>query len=583
MSSSSSSTRLLLLSSSSRRWGILATTKAKNTRWFSATTSSSPYTSHEYPWAKEPPIVTRTTAKEAAAAAEKEEEPSTATSTKAAPPTKQQQEEKKPSSWFGNLLSKVSPSSSSLTSTTSSDSSTSSSSSLSSSSSSSSGKSSKLAAAIEAYGDPFDDTGVLSETEVKELKAIMKKALPRTPHKKLEPIGLQPPSYIPPNVPSEQLATPETLVTTLPNGIRVVSQETYSQVSTVGVVTELGSRHETVTGVTNLLELLAFSSTKNYPDSAASSSATHWLGCGAVCQYRSRTVVALHRSVATQRVQGNGIARRSVLQSSCLPMPKLKGPNNPWNWCSRYRKPCHRKCCSMRHCKRPRTGQISNLASRIFVPSCDSQLHRPAAWSHWDSQVLQNPHRMVVGGAGVDHDELVWTHGTCILVICNKMIPSFDPSVPSEYRGGSHSQHCRGHGAWPPGSPLVYTGHVGIGKRFSIDTRGGRTGSRGVAFVTISWPRVFCKRCWVAVRRSVPVVPARACTRDCTDAFSIPWPTSNRPNRLPIFMPNRDCGASPDPSHRTRHGHWCRLFVSTWPCCRCNQSMSKNWFGLATC
>jgi predicted Zn-dependent peptidase len=38
------------------------------------------------------------------------------------------------------------------------------------------------------------------------------------------------------------------LITTLENGIRVVSQETYSQVCTVGVLTNVGSRHETVTG-----------------------------------------------------------------------------------------------------------------------------------------------------------------------------------------------------------------------------------------------------------------------------------------------------------------------------------------------
>lgn len=62
-------------------------------------------------------------------------------------------------------------------------------------------------------------------------------------------------------MPATELQTPETLITTLQNGVRVVSQETYGQVSTVGVVSQLGSRHETPgvnTGITNLLELTAF-------------------------------------------------------------------------------------------------------------------------------------------------------------------------------------------------------------------------------------------------------------------------------------------------------------------------------------
>jgi processing peptidase subunit alpha len=68
---------------------------------------------------------------------------------------------------------------------------------------------------------------------------------------------------------------PETKITTLSNGVRVGSMETFSQVSTLGVVLDYGSRYESnsmmdpktntlvsTAGVNHIMELLAFQSTK---------------------------------------------------------------------------------------------------------------------------------------------------------------------------------------------------------------------------------------------------------------------------------------------------------------------------------
>jgi len=90
-------------------------------------------------------------------------------------------------------------------------------------------------------------------------------------------IGTTRPSHIPPNVPLDALEIPDTKITTLPNGIRVGSMENFSQVSTVGVLLDFGSRHEldsykvpstnegvSTAGVNHLMELLAFQSTKNH-------------------------------------------------------------------------------------------------------------------------------------------------------------------------------------------------------------------------------------------------------------------------------------------------------------------------------
>ena len=90
-------------------------------------------------------------------------------------------------------------------------------------------------------------------------------------------IGAERPAHIPPNVSLDLLEIPETKITTLPNGVRVGSMEIYSPVSTVGVLLDFGSRHESeqytipssnktvsTVGVNHLMELLAFNSTKNY-------------------------------------------------------------------------------------------------------------------------------------------------------------------------------------------------------------------------------------------------------------------------------------------------------------------------------
>lgn len=44
--------------------------------------------------------------------------------------------------------------------------------------------------------------------------------------------------------PASQLQAPQTEVTVLPSGLRVISQETYGQAATLGVFVDAGSRHE---------------------------------------------------------------------------------------------------------------------------------------------------------------------------------------------------------------------------------------------------------------------------------------------------------------------------------------------------
>ncbi|OQS07451.1 hypothetical protein THRCLA_00532 [Thraustotheca clavata] len=67
--------------------------------------------------------------------------------------------------------------------------------------------------------------------------------------------------------PASQLEAPHTEMTVLPNGLRVISQETYGQATTIGLFVDAGSRHETnaTTGVTHMMEHLGFKSSLTRP------------------------------------------------------------------------------------------------------------------------------------------------------------------------------------------------------------------------------------------------------------------------------------------------------------------------------
>ncbi|CAM9328061.1 unnamed protein product [Discosporangium mesarthrocarpum] len=69
---------------------------------------------------------------------------------------------------------------------------------------------------------------------------------------------------LPPLKPARELVRPETQTTTLDNGFRVASQETYGQLCSFGLVADLGSRNEgeANVGACHLMELMSFKSTK---------------------------------------------------------------------------------------------------------------------------------------------------------------------------------------------------------------------------------------------------------------------------------------------------------------------------------
>jgi processing peptidase subunit alpha len=74
--------------------------------------------------------------------------------------------------------------------------------------------------------------------------------------------------------------------------------------------------------------------------------------------------------------------------------------------------------------------------THVCPPQYIPHLNAEKAKKYWQAQVLDNPHNMVVGGAGVEHDQL------CRLVETyfghlKQNDETVLPTIPSQYRGGS--------------------------------------------------------------------------------------------------------------------------------------------------
>ena len=114
------------------------------------------------------------------------------------------------------------------------------------------------------FDEAFDKTSSLSSEQrssiLQSQRSILNTRLPSSFR-----IEAVPPTSIPNNLPPDSLSKPSTQISTLDNGIRIASQETYGQVCTFGLISNCGSRLEETTehttGINHLMELLAFCGT----------------------------------------------------------------------------------------------------------------------------------------------------------------------------------------------------------------------------------------------------------------------------------------------------------------------------------
>ena len=283
--------------------------------------------------------------------------------------------------------------------------------------------------------DPFDDSAQLSWEEVDEERQKQRDNLEQLQRKlNCLPIGDAVPSFIPPNVPSQELEAPQTFITTLDNGIRVVSQETYGQMCTVGVLTNVGSRHEPQVGIMHLLETAAFSSTRNFPQ-YINEMLQDWGATRFVSMSREQTLHCI--DVLRPNVE-NAVA----LCADALLEPNLSEAEIDW-------------------CKQVMEIQVQEAIPELVLGEAlqvaaygnDQQLGRlhfagseedvkalnvSVVGDFYQSAIRHNPKGMVVAGAGIGHEELVDLANKYFGHVTEQQPSTPIVTIPSSYRGGSH-------------------------------------------------------------------------------------------------------------------------------------------------
>jgi processing peptidase subunit alpha len=254
--------------------------------------------------------------------------------------------------------------------------------------------------------DPFDDAHAFSYEQVDDIRRGQKQTLSTTLSPKTIPIAPTIPSHVPPNVPAAELATPETLLTTLDNGIRVVSQETYGQVSTVGAVAQVGSRFELPyeTGTCNLLEVLGFSSTAQLSGLEITNCLQDWGGTPFVNLNREQSLhcIDLLRPNVEKAV---ALLAQALLEPQFRP-EEIEDAKRALEFQALDMPP---ELLLGEGLQVAAYGESQQLGQAHFPASTESlnNLSPETVANFWSRQLLHNTPGIVLAGAGVRHDKLV--------------------------------------------------------------------------------------------------------------------------------------------------------------------------------
>jgi processing peptidase subunit alpha len=252
--------------------------------------------------------------------------------------------------------------------------------------------------------DRFDDAQTLTPQQIEEIRSEQRKKL-NTRLSSAYAITNEVPASIPPNFSSDQLEVPETVVTTLDNGIRVVSQETYGQVSTIGAVCEVGSRLERSgeTGVTNLLEVLAFGATKKYMGPQVNTLLQDWGGQRFVSTGREQSLhcIDLLRPNVENALD---LLKEVLLEAKFLP-EEVEDAKMALGFQAMDMMP---ELLLGEALQEAAYGANQQLGQPHFCPAeALAELSADTVHGYWQRQFVQNPKGLVIGGAGVRHDFLV--------------------------------------------------------------------------------------------------------------------------------------------------------------------------------
>ncbi|KAG8184572.1 hypothetical protein JTE90_007688 [Oedothorax gibbosus] len=199
----------------------------------------------------------------------------------------------------------------------------------------------------------------------------------------------------------------ETKVTTLPNGLRVASQNKFGQSCTVGVVIDSGSRYEVAypSGVSHFLEKLAFNSTVKYSDKNAILQELEKHGGICDCQGNRDTLIYAASAYTKSLDPVISLLSEAVLR------PKLS-PDEVDN--ARQTIQFELEDIEMRQEQDQLMTELIHTAAyhsntlglpKLCPPENILKIDRSVLYTYLKNHFT--PSRMVVAGVGIEHDALV--------------------------------------------------------------------------------------------------------------------------------------------------------------------------------
>lgn len=294
-----------------------------------------------------------------------------------------------------------------------------------------------------ANSDPFDDTNSLTPQTRKEILSLQKQQI----NSKLPAsfsIQPNPPSNIPKNLSRTSMTTPQTLITTLDNGLRVVSQETYGQVTTFGLISDCGSRLEDnqsmTTGVNHLMELLAFSGTPQLTSTDFQTTLDSLGGVSFANSSREQFLYCI--DVLRPNVeQSMRLLRDVVLEPRLddLTVDEMKRVVE-FQWMDMVPEVVLGEGLQIAGYGQIQEEQIQQLGRSHYCPLEALPSLNANTIADFRNKHLLNPNSMVIAAAGMQHDDLVRLSEEHF----GHLTPTQDGDknnnhvIPSEYTGGSY-------------------------------------------------------------------------------------------------------------------------------------------------